>query len=73
MADLERRVFCGCAAGQTMTRSTNFFANLPNADANIVAQGTSTTIDLGAGGVYTYLFAKYEEKTITLEFGTWVT
>jgi hypothetical protein len=45
-----------------MTRSTNFFANLPNADANIVAEGTSITIDLGAGGVYAYLFAKYDGR-----------
>ena len=34
----------------------------PITNANIVAQGTSTTIDLGAGGVYTYLFAKYDGK-----------
>jgi hypothetical protein len=48
---------------QTITRSMNVFANLPNAvfnpsDPN--AQGTGTTINLGAGGVYTYLFAKYD-------------
>jgi hypothetical protein len=45
-------------------RSTNLFANLPQADANIIAQSTpnnpETTIDLGAGGVYSYLFAKYD-------------
>jgi hypothetical protein len=39
---------------------------LPQADANIIAesdpQNLTTTIDLGAGGVYTYLFAKYDEK-----------
>jgi hypothetical protein len=52
----------GTFSGQTMTRSTNFFANLPNADANIVAQGTSTTIDLGARSTYTYLFAKYDGR-----------
>ena len=34
----------------------------PITNANIVAQGTSTTIDLGAGGVYTYLFAKYDGR-----------
>jgi hypothetical protein len=47
---------------QFITRSTNTFGGitLPQADANIVAQGTSTTIDLGAGGVYSYLFAKYD-------------
>jgi VPDSG-CTERM motif len=47
-------------SGQTITRSNNVFANLPNADANIIAEGTTTVIDLGAGGVYTYLFAKYD-------------
>ncbi|HZR63884.1 MAG TPA: VPDSG-CTERM sorting domain-containing protein [Terriglobales bacterium] len=50
----------GSFSGQTITRSLNVFANLPAPDANIVAQGTTTTIDLGAGGVYTYLFAKYD-------------
>jgi VPDSG-CTERM motif len=58
--------FCVCAAGQTMTRSSNGFANLPNADASILAQSDpqnpSTTIDLGAGGTYTYLFAKYDGR-----------
>lgn len=52
----------GTFSGQNITRSSNVFANLPNANANILAQGTSTTIDLGAGGVYTYLFAKYDGK-----------
>ena len=52
----------GTFSGQAITRSNNVFANLPNANANILAQGTSTTIDLGAGGVYTYLFAKYDGK-----------
>ena len=49
---------------QIITRSTNVFANLPQADANIVAQGgqNDTTINLGAGGVYSYLFAKYDGK-----------
>jgi hypothetical protein len=50
----------GTFSGMTFTRTNNVFANLPNADANIVAQGTTTTINLGAGGVYTYLFAKYD-------------
>jgi VPDSG-CTERM motif len=52
----------GTFSGQTITRSNNVFANLPNANANILAQGTSTTINLGTGGVYTYLFAKYDGK-----------
>ena len=54
----------GTFSGQSITRSTNLFANLPQADANIIAQSTpnnpETTIDLGAGGVYSYLFAKYD-------------
>jgi VPDSG-CTERM motif len=53
----------GTFSGQTITRSNNVFASLPNAvfnpsDPN--AQGTTTTINLGAGGTYTYLFAKYD-------------
>jgi hypothetical protein len=50
----------GTVSGMTFTRTNNVFANLPNADANIIAQGTTTTINLGTGGVYTYLFAKYD-------------
>jgi hypothetical protein len=53
-------------SGQTVTRSDNVFANLPNADASILAQSDpqnpSTTIDRGAGGTYTYLFAKYDGR-----------
>jgi VPDSG-CTERM motif len=48
---------------QIITRSTNLFANLPLADANIVAQGgPNDPINLGAGGIYSYLFAKYDGK-----------
>ena len=45
------------ADGQNYTRSLNVFGILPVAvfDSN----GTSTSIDLGAGG-FTYLFAKYD-------------
>ncbi len=55
--------FGGSEGIQTITRSNNVFASLPNAvfnpnDPN--AQGTGTVINLGAGGVYTYLFAKYD-------------
>ena len=54
----------GNIQNQTVTRSNNAFANLPNADANIFLRDSSpnpsTTINLGAGGVYTYLFAKYD-------------
>ena len=45
---------------QTITRSTNTFASLPNALVHGAVKGTSTTINLGAGGVYSYLFAKYD-------------
>jgi hypothetical protein len=56
----------GTFSGQTVTRSDNVFANLPNADASILAQSDPqnprTTIDLGAGGTYTYLFAKSDGR-----------
>ncbi len=45
---------------QTITRSTNLFASLPNAEVPGSVSGGGTTIDLGAGGVYSYLFAKYD-------------
>jgi hypothetical protein len=45
---------------QTITRSTNLFASLPNALVPGAVSGTDTTIDLGAGGVFSYLFAKYD-------------
>ncbi len=50
----------GNVGNQTVTRSNNAFANLPNANPAIFAQGTTTTINLGAGGTYSYLFAKYD-------------
>ncbi len=50
----------GPFSGMIFTRSSNVFANLPNANANIIAQGSTTTINLAAGGVYSYLFAKYD-------------
>jgi hypothetical protein len=53
----------GTFSGMTFTRTNNVFASLPNAVFNSLdpnAQGTGTTINLGAGGVYTYLFAKYD-------------
>ena len=45
------------ANGQIYHRSNNAFGSLPTAvfDHN----GTGTTINLGAGGLYTYLFATY--------------
>ena len=44
--------------GQSYTRSNNLFGVLPA--AVFALNGTSTSIDLGSGGVYTYLFAKYD-------------
>jgi hypothetical protein len=46
------------ALGQTFTRSNNDFGPLPT--AVFALNGTSTSINLGAGGLYTYLFAKYD-------------
>jgi hypothetical protein len=46
---------------QTITRSTNVFANLPTVNAaGAVSGGPSDTIDLGTGGTFAYLFAKYD-------------
>jgi hypothetical protein len=42
---------------QTYYRSNNVFSPLPTAVA--VRTGTSTTINLGGGGLYTYLLASY--------------
>jgi hypothetical protein len=49
----------GVLDGNTITRSTNLFGSLPAADATGALTGSSTTINLGAGG-FTYLFAKYD-------------
>jgi len=50
-----------CAGPQDVTRSTNVFANLPTVSAaGAVSGGPSDTIDLGAGGTFAYLFAKYD-------------
>lgn len=48
------------ADGQTYFRSNNAFAQLPQAVLAGHVNGTSTTINLGAGGLYSYLFAKYD-------------
>ncbi len=45
---------------QSITRSTNTFPSLPNALVPGAVSGTGTTINLGAGGVFSYLFAKYD-------------
>lgn len=54
----------GNVGNQTVTRSNNSFVNLPNANPNITAAGHftlgNTIINLGAGGVYTYLFVQYD-------------
>jgi len=48
------------ADGQHYFRSNNDFGSLPNAVLGGLVNGTSTSINLGAGGLYTYLFAKYD-------------
>jgi VPDSG-CTERM motif len=48
------------AFGQTFFRSNNAFGSLPQAVLAGHVNGTSTSINLGAGGLYTYLFAKYD-------------
>jgi hypothetical protein len=48
------------AFGQTFTRSNHNFGALPTAVLAGHVNGTSTSINLGAGGLYTYLFAKYD-------------
>jgi hypothetical protein len=52
----------GNFAGQHITRSSNTFASLPNAlvPGAVSGPGNVTNINLGAGGVYSYLFAKYD-------------
>jgi hypothetical protein len=48
------------ADGQTYFRSNNSFGQLSPAVLTGHVNGTSTTINLGAGGTYLYLFAKYD-------------
>jgi len=48
------------AFGQHFTRSNNAFGQLTQAVLAGHVNGTSTSINLGAGGLYTYLFAKYD-------------
>src|SRR6266540_726130 len=48
------------ALGQHFTRSNNDFGPLAPAVLTGLVNGTSTSIDLGAGGTYLYLFAKYD-------------
>ena len=46
--------------GQTYFRSNNDFGPLPDATLTGHLSGTGTSINLGAGGVYDYLLAKYD-------------
>ncbi|PYK63635.1 MAG: hypothetical protein DME50_17140 [Verrucomicrobia bacterium] len=48
------------ADGQTYFRSNNSFGQSPPAVLTGHVNGTSTSINLGAGGTYLYLFAKYD-------------
>jgi hypothetical protein len=48
------------ADGQTYFRSNNNFGQLPQAVLAGHVNGTGTSINLGAGGTYSYLFAKYD-------------
>ena len=48
------------ALGQTFTRSNNDFGPLPTAVFAHNSISNETSVDLGAGGLYTYLFAKYD-------------
>jgi hypothetical protein len=47
------------AFGQTFDRSNHAFASLPQAVLAGSVKGTTTSVNLGAGGLYTYLFVKY--------------
>ncbi|HZR63883.1 MAG TPA: VPDSG-CTERM sorting domain-containing protein [Terriglobales bacterium] len=48
------------ADGQTYFRSNNDFGPLAPAVLTGLVNGSSTSINLGAGGTYLYLFAKYD-------------
>jgi hypothetical protein len=48
------------ADGQEYFRSNHSFGSLPAAVLAGHVNGTSTTINLGTAGTYTYLFAKYD-------------
>jgi len=48
------------ADGQTYFRSGNNFGSLAPAVLGGLVDGTSTSINLGTGGTYLYLFAKYD-------------
>jgi hypothetical protein len=50
----------GKSDGQTYFRSWNAFSQLPQAVLAGNVQGKTTSINLGTGGLYTYLLAKYD-------------
>jgi hypothetical protein len=50
----------GTFSGQTIQRSINLFASLPQASAVGAVSGTGVNIDLNLYGTFTYLFAKYD-------------
>jgi hypothetical protein len=47
--------------GQHLTRSDNAFSQLPQAVLAGHVNGTGTAVNLGAGGLYSYLFASYND------------
>src|SRR5947208_2276581 len=48
------------ADGQTYFRSNNSFGSLPTAIFDHNSAGATTSVDLGDGTLYSYLFAKYD-------------
>ena len=48
------------AFGQTFFRSNNALGQMPQAVLAGNVKGTTTSVNLGAGGLYTYLLAKYD-------------
>jgi hypothetical protein len=48
------------AFGQTFFRSNNSFSQMPQALLAGSVKGTTTSINLGSGGLYSYLLAKYD-------------
>ena len=55
------------AGGQKYARSNNAFAPLTQAVLAGHVNGTGTTINLGSGGLYSYLFATYNTPNNTSE------
>jgi hypothetical protein len=55
------------ASGQKYVRSNNSFGSLTQAGLAGLVNGTGTTINLGSGGLYSYLFATYNTPSNTSE------